>query len=101
MFLLKILIILIILVIIKQASEANTIVGPVAKLNIMANAMPEITDIHPIKTAYITICNGVRLMLKALAAGIISIAVINNIPIILKEIAINNANTNAKLNLRR
>ena len=83
---------------INKNKEDKIIDGPVGKSNKIAVVTPTITDRHPIMIEQITICIGDLLIARELAAGIMSIAVIKNIPTILKEIATNRANIIEKLN---
>ena len=90
--------ILTIFAIIKHPKEVIIIAGPVGKSKVIADVIPPNTEMQPIIAAYTIICKGVRLTLKAAAAGIMSIAVTKSTPIILKEMAMNNAKIIVKLN---
>ena len=73
---------------INKNKEAAIIDGPEAVLNSNEENNPKITDNKPPIIEYITIFWGLDDIFLAIAAGIISIPVINNNPTILIDIAI-------------
>ena len=72
---------------INKNKEAAIIEGPDAVLNSNEENNPKITDNKPPIIEYITIFWGLDEIFLAIAAGIISIPVINNKPTILIDIA--------------
>ena len=72
---------------INRNKEAAIIDGPEAVLNSNEENNPKITDNNPPIIEYITILWGLDEIFLAIAAGIISIPVINNKPTIFIDIA--------------
>ena len=72
---------------INKNKEAAIIDGPEAVLNSNEENNPKITDNNPPIIEYITILWGLDEIFLAIAAGIISIPVINNKPTIFIDIA--------------